>query len=436
GEQVGRYSFIGWNPLLILQAVNDRVSIIQGKDFTEIEGEPLAELQRAIDSLKVAPCPELGKFYGGAVGYIGYDYVRQIEKLPLKKVLVTEIPDLCWIVPKYLARFDHVLHRVTLIVLAEVNPAAIEASYSKGAAELEEIQARFGNQLQLKPLPDEFKKVENHPGKATLSKSEFMAGVERIKDYIYAGDAFQVVLSQRIIKDFQGDPWMFYRVLRTINPSPYLFYLDFGRFQLSGSSPEVMVRLEEGRVTLKPIAGTRPRGKTAAEDEKIRRELLADEKERAEHVMLVDLGRNDLGRVCKFGSVQVTDLMTVEFYSHVMHIVSTIQGELLSEYSGVDLLRAVFPAGTLTGAPKIRAMEIIDELEPTKREFYGGAVGYLGYNGNMDTCITIRTVLFKDGKAHLQVGAGIVADSEPEKEYAESMNKAGALLTALARSEG
>lgn len=436
GERVGRYSFIGWNPLLILQAVNDRVSIIQGKDFTEIEGEPLAELQRAIDSLKVAPCPELGKFYGGAVGYIGYDYVRQIEKLPLKKVPVTEIPDLCWIVPKYLARFDHVLHRVTLIVLAEVNPAAIEASYSKGAAELEEIQARFGNQLQLKPLPDEFKKVENHPGKATLSKSEFMAGVERIKDYIYAGDAFQVVLSQRIIKDFQGDPWMFYRVLRTINPSPYLFYLDFGRFQLSGSSPEVMVRLEEGRVTLKPIAGTRPRGKTAAEDEKIRRELLADEKERAEHVMLVDLGRNDLGRVCKFGSVQVTDLMTVEFYSHVMHIVSTIQGELLSEYSGVDLLRAVFPAGTLTGAPKIRAMEIIDELEPTKREFYGGAVGYLGYNGNMDTCITIRTVLFKDGKAHLQVGAGIVADSEPEKEYAESMNKAGALLTALARSEG
>lgn len=434
GEQVGRYSFIGWAPMLTLKATGAQLTVIDENGLSVKEGEPLAEIKKILDSLKVAPMPELGKFYGGAVGFTGYEYVRQIEKIPAKTRPVADLPDIYWIVPKYLARFDHVSHKITLITLSPVDPTDVDGSYRKAARELAELQDRFNRELSLDSLPGGIKLKKDPPKETTLSKTEFMEKVEKIKEYIAAGDAFQVVLSQRIIEDYPGDPFMFYRTLRTVNPSPYLFYLDFGAFQLAGSSPEVMVRLEDGIATLKPIAGTRPRGGSVQEDEKLRRELLADEKERAEHVMLVDLGRNDLGRVCKFGSVRVIELMAVEFYSHVMHIVSTIQGELLEGYSGVDLLRAVFPAGTLSGAPKVRAMEIIEELEPTRREFYGGSVGYLGFNGNMDTCITIRTVMFKDGKAHLQVGAGIVADSEPEREYDESMHKAGALLTALAKA--
>ncbi len=434
GEQVGRYSFIGWNPLFTLKASGDELTLNDQYGSSVIKGEPMAELKKKLDSLQVAAMPELGKFYGGAVGFTGYDYVREIEKLPSQTKLLTGLPDLYWVVPKYLARLDHVTHKITIIVLSRVDPEDLEASYRNSAQELGEILSRFNLEIRMDSIPGGMMPEKDTLQTVTLSKIEYLEKVERIKEYIRAGDAFQVVLSQRIIQEFSGDPFMFYRVLRTINPSPYLFYLDFGPFQLAGSSPEVMVRSEEGIVTLKPIAGTRPRGGSVQEDERLRRELLADEKERAEHIMLVDLGRNDLGRVCKFGSVRVLELMAVEFYSHVMHIVSTIQGELLLEYSGFDLLRAVFPAGTLSGAPKIRAMEIIEELEPTRREFYGGSVGYLGFNGNMDTCITIRTVLFKDHQAHLQVGAGIVADSEPEKEFNESMHKAGAMLTALARA--
>lgn len=436
GEQMGRYSFIGWNPLLTLKATGNVLTVIDQNGPSIKEGDPLLRIKKIMDSMQVAPMPELGKFYGGTVGYTGYDYVRQIERLPVDTKIVTGLPDIYWIVPKYLARFDHILHRITFIVLSRVDQDDIEGSYQKVARELADLQAGLERELRLESLSGRAELEKDSSWETTLSKLEFMEKVERIKEYIAAGDAFQVVLSQRIIQDYSGDPFMFYRTLRTVNPSPYLFYLDFGPVQLVGSSPEVMVRLEDEMVTLKPIAGTRPRGGSAQEDEKLRRELLADEKERAEHVMLVDLGRNDLGRVCKFGSVRVIELMGVEFYSHVMHIVSTIQGELFDDYSGTDLLRAVFPAGTLSGAPKIRAMEIIEELEPTRREFYGGSVGYLGFNGNMDTCITIRTVMFKDGKAHLQVGAGIVADSEPEREYDESMHKAGALLTALAKTGG
>ncbi len=434
GEQVGRYSFICWDPLLTIKASGAEITLIDKGGSSLIKGEPMTEIKKKLDSLQVALLPELGKFYGGAVGFTGYDYIRQIETLPSQTKPLTGLPDLYWVVPKYLARFDHVSHKITVIVLSRVDPEDLEASYRNSAHELGEILSRLNREIRMDSIPGGIMPEKDSPQAVTLSKTEYMERVERIKEYIRAGDAFQVVLSQRIIQDFSGDPFMFYRVLRTINPSPYLFYLDFGPFQMAGSSPEVMVRSEEGIVTLKPIAGTRPRGGSVQEDERLRRELLADEKERAEHIMLVDLGRNDLGRVCKFGSVRVLELMAVEFYSHVMHIVSTIQGELLPEYSGFDLLRAVFPAGTLSGAPKIRAMEIIEELEPTRREFYGGSVGYLGFNGNLDTCITIRTVLFKDHQAHLQVGAGIVADSEPEKEYDESMNKAGAMLTALARA--
>jgi anthranilate synthase component 1 len=440
GEQVGRYSFIGWEPLAIISAMGSEVTIndLSGT-VTYVAPDPMIEVQKKLESLQVAPISRPGKFFGGAVGYLGYDYVRLIEKIPAKNPYTTGVPDLQWMVPKYLACFDHVSHKITIIVLAEVTSSEAQ-SYQNAIAEMETILARFQNKLDLSPL-DGFQNPggagidQSQNRQSSLTKAEFMDRVSRIKEYILAGDAFQVVLAQRISQPFTGDPLLFYRLLRTINPSPYLFYLDFGDFQLAGSSPEVMVRLEDQAVILKPIAGTRPRGKTPAQDLQLKQELINDEKERAEHIMLVDLGRNDLGRVCKFGSVNVAELMTIENYSHVMHIVSLIRGELLPGLTGVELLRAVFPAGTLSGAPKIRAMEIIEELEPIRREFYGGAVGYLGFNGNLDTCITIRTVMFKDGLAHIQVGAGIVADSVPEKEYEETLSKAGALLTALAKTE-
>jgi anthranilate synthase component 1 len=436
GEQVGRYSFIGWDPLVTFKASGKISKIIDENGTTIInEQDPLAVLKKTLDALKVAPTIHKEKFFGGAVGFIGYDYVRQIENIATTNPATIQLPDLCWIVPKYLTSFDHVSHKITIIVMVKVDRNQIEPCYQKAFGDLEQIIQKFHDRLDLQPLND-FQATSKPEQLFSLSKQEYMERVDRIKEYIGAGDAFQVVLSQRIEQQFRGDPLMFYRLLRTINPSPYLFYLDFGDFQLAGSSPEVMVRQEGSVVTLKPIAGTRPRGVSPAEDDILRQELLQDEKERAEHTMLVDLGRNDLGRVCKFGTVAVSDLMSIENYSHVMHIVTTIHGELMPDFTGVDLLRAVFPAGTLSGAPKIRAMEIIEEMEPIKREFYGGAVGYLGFNGNLDTCITIRSVLFKDRKAYCQVGAGIVADSIPEKEYEETMNKAGALLTALAKVGG
>ncbi len=434
GVQIGRYSFIGWDPLVTIKASGNRVEIIDNYGTAIVENcDPLAELERKLHALKVSPSTELDKFFGGAVGYIGYDYVENIEKLSLKNPSTTEMPDLYWIIPKFLACFDHLTHKITLVFLTKVVDEQLEESYQNALKQLEIVINKLQDRVELLPLGGlnkSAKPVCNY----SLSKEEFMERVDRIKEYILAGDAFQVVLSQRIIQPYHNDPFLFYRLLRTINPSPYLFYLDFGDFQIAGSSPEVMVRLEGREAILKPIAGTRHRGASPAEDQKLREELLKDEKERAEHTMLVDLGRNDLGRVCRFGSVKVEELMNVENYSHVMHIVSLIKGDLLPEYSGVDLLRSVFPAGTLSGAPKIRAMEIIEEMEPVKRGYYGGAVGYLGFNGNLDTCITIRTVLFKDKQAHLQVGAGIVADSVPEKEYEETLNKAGAMLAALSRA--
>jgi anthranilate synthase component 1 len=434
GEQVGRYSFIGWDPLMMIDAYGSRVTVRSAEGERVITAaDPMLKVAEELDTLKVALLPELGKFYGGAVGFLGYDYVRLIEKLPVKNASAIGVPDFQWIIPRCLARFDHVTHKITLIILTKVSRENYEQTHREARAELGRILAKLDQTLDLPAIRRQTAGKDQPERKASLTKEEYMAGVERIKEYIYAGDAFQVVFSQRIEQSFTGDSFLFYRLLRTINPSPYLFYLDFGEQQVVGSSPEVMVRLEDDEVTLKPIAGTRPRGGTEVQDAALSRELLSDEKERAEHVMLVDLGRNDLGRVCRFGSVKVAELMTVEYYSHVMHIVSTITGKLLPGYTGVELLRAVFPAGTLSGAPKVRAMEIIEELEPVRREHYGGAVGYLGFNGNLDTCITIRTVLFKGEKAYLQVGAGIVADSLPELEYEETMNKAGALLAALER---
>jgi anthranilate synthase component 1 len=434
--EVGRYSFIGWDPLVMLTATGTQVVVRTGDGEQVVTAaDPLTGVQAELDRLQVALLPELGKFYGGAVGFLGYDYVRTIERLPAKNGAEIGVPDFQWMIPKFLARFDHVTHKITLIVLARLEAAASPNQlYAAARRELNRLVAKLDQSLDLPALNRTAAGRTKARRRCSLDRTEYMAGVERIREYINAGDAFQVVYAQRIEETFNGDPFLFYRLLRTINPSPYLFFLDFGAFQVAGSSPEVMVRREGDQVLLKPIAGTKPRGGTPDQDVALSRELLHDEKERAEHVMLVDLGRNDLGRVCQYGSVQVSELMTVEYYSHVMHIVSTISGKLSSGYSGIELMRAVFPAGTLSGAPKIRAMEIIEELEPVRREFYGGAVGYFGFNGNLDTCITIRTVLFKDQKAYLQAGAGIVADSLPEREYEETMNKAGALLAALERT--
>jgi anthranilate synthase component 1 len=434
GEQVGRYSLIGWEPLVTLKATGTQVTVQTATgEQVSVADDPLRQVQEELDRLKVALLPELGKFYGGAVGFLGYDYVRTIERLPAQNRTEIGAPDFQWMIPRYLARFDHVTHKIALIVLARVNLAAPDESYAAARQELSRLAAKLDQPLELPPLNLSAVRRTKAERRCSLSREEYMAGVGRIKEYINAGDAFQVVFAQRIEERFTGDPFLFYRLLRTINPSPYLFFLDFGAFQVAGSSPEVMARLEGDLVLLKPIAGTKPRGATSVQDAALSRELLNDEKGRAEHVMLVDLGRNDVGRVCQFGSVQVSELMAVEYYSHVMHIVSTITGKLRPGYTGLELMRAVFPAGTLSGAPKVRAMEIIEELEPVRREFYGGAVGYFSYNGNMDTCITIRSVLFKGEKAYLQAGAGIVADSVPEREYEETMNKAGALLAALER---
>lgn len=433
GELVGRYSIIGWDPLAAIKAFGSKVVLRTAEGENQFEAEdPLRQVQKVMEDLKVANLVEFEGFYGGAVGFLGYDYIRMVEQLPNKNSSTIGMPDLQWMIPRCVARFDHVTHTLSLIILASAvgNPAL---GYARAQQELEQILSRLDQRLELPPLHRHEKMATAPKRQTSMVPREYMENVERIKEYIRAGDAFQVVLSQRITQSFEGDPFLFYRLLRTINPSPYLFYLDFGELQLAGSSPEVMVRLEGEEVILKPIAGTRPRGETVVQDRRLAGELLNDEKECAEHVMLVDLGRNDLGRVCRFGTVEIRELMVVEYYSHVMHIVSTLAGKLLPDYSGVDLLRAVFPAGTLSGAPKIRAMEIIEELEPQRREFYGGAVGYMSFNGNVDTCITIRTVLFKDRQAILQVGAGIVADSIPEKEYEETMNKAGALLAALER---
>ncbi|HHT05503.1 MAG TPA: anthranilate synthase component I [Hydrogenispora sp.] len=436
GHQRSRYSFIGWTPLLTMKASGDEFTVMEKNRVTVSKGDPLTELKKKLDGLEVAPIPELGPFYGGAVGYIGYDYVRQIQKLPDRTRPLTNLPDLYWVVPQYLVRIDHVAQKITVIVLAVVDPADITGSYEKAVQDLVMINNRLARTLPMPPLPNAVPTQHPVSRLTTLSRPEFMDLVAQAKAHIHSGEVGQVVLSQRIIQEYTGDPFGFYRVLRSLNPSPYLFYLDFGDHQLAGSSPETMVRLEDGLVTLKPIAGTRHRGETTADDERLRRELLNDEKELSEHMMLVELGRNELNRVCRFGSIRIAELMTVEFYSHVMHLVSTLQGELLPAYSGVDLIRAVFPAGTLSGAPKQRALEIIEALEPTRREFYGGCVGYLGFNGNLDTCITIRTVLFYGHQAHLQVGAGIVAASEPAKEYEETLNKAAALIIALNRAQG
>jgi anthranilate synthase component 1 len=419
--------------------------------ITRFQGDVFAVLRDALGGHKAARLPGLPPFTAGAVGFFAYDAVRQIERLPARAKDELGIPDACLLFFDEVLAFDHVRKEIWLVATADVSRGNASAAYDRAVKRLNRLEKH----LNL-PLPERELEKSRKPGKLKVKfrtkKNDFLAGVARTKEYIRAGDAFQVVLSQRFDVDPGVDSFQVYRALRTVNPSPYMFFLRFdpdgplgparpsskrskgSEIQLAGSSPELLVRVHQGNVEYRPIAGTRPRGATEAADNALAEEMLHDEKERAEHVMLVDLGRNDVGRVSRFGSVKVDKLMFVERYSHVMHIVSSIEGRLRADLTAVDALRACFPAGTLSGAPKVRAMEIIEELEPARRGTYGGAVLYADFSGNLDSCIAIRSMLSIGGKGYVQAGAGIVADSVPELEHQESINKAQAVIRAIERA--
>ncbi len=439
GEQVGRYSFLGFEPSGIMMAECGHVSLWEnGSDQPSIhaEGDPLAVIEQVLSRYRAVVTSDLPGFSGGLVGYLGYDAVRFIERAPLGKDPGIGLPDAMFLLADSLVVFDHVKHRLLVVANAHINgdPAA---AYSAATSKIDAIVSRLREPLTLGGTkPPASNGSEPSTWKSNFEQADFEALVRSAKEYIAAGDIFQVVLSQRLSRPTKAEPFAIYRALRMLNPSPYMFFLELpGDVCLIGSSPEMLTRLEERQAEVRPIAGTRPRGANVAEDEALAEELLADPKERAEHVMLVDLGRNDLGRVCTYGSVHVPEMMGIERYSHVMHIVSDVQGELQPDLQAVDLLRATFPAGTVSGAPKVRAMEIISELEGEQRDHYAGAVGYFGYSGNMDTCIAIRTIAMKGGMVHIQAGAGIVADSDPTREYYETLSKAQALAEAVYLAE-
>ncbi len=475
GEKVGRHSFLGSEPFAVFQSKGREVKISRdGETETRVlkEGEnPLTALRELLGEYRFVPVSGLPRFCGGAVGYIGYDVVRFFERLPELAEDDLGLPDCLLVFTDTCLIFDHARHRVKVLSNARINGDPARA-YHHAVEKIEALIARLNDPLPANhphpnPPPSRGREVvgaapsrcgpQNIPNRSpsevgnemasplvgedkgggdnlrrNLTPEDFRQAVLRAKEYIAAGDVIQVVLSQRLGVKVTGDPFDLYRVLRSLNPSPYMYYLTYGDLKIIGSSPERLVSEEDGIVITRPIAGSRRRGSSTEEDERIMAELLADEKERAEHIMLVDLGRNDLGRVCEFGSVVVDELMGIEKYSHVMHIVSNVRGKLRPECDQFDVLRACFPAGTLSGAPKIRAMEIIEELEPTRRGPYGGAIGYFSFSGNMDTAITIRTIVMKGEDAHIQVGAGIVADSDPQREYEECVVlKGGALLKAI-----
>ena len=442
GENVGRYSFLGGAPSVVLQARGREVTVErQGVAACRplAAGEdPLHVLKALLKEYRVAHVPGLPKFYGGAVGYMSYDTVRFFEDLPDAPPDDRGLPDCYFVFTDACLIFDHVRHRILVVCNARVDGDA-EAAYDGALAKIDDLiaqlQAPDARPLGLEPGDI----TQDAPVESNMTYEAYRAMIERAKAYIAAGDIIQVVPSQRLQRTLspalQAQPFNLYRALRYLNPSPYMYYLSYGDLKIIGSSPERLVSEEGREVITRPIAGTRPRGHTPEEDAALAAELLADAKERAEHIMLVDLGRNDLGRVCEFGSVVVDSLMTIEHYSHVMHIVSNVRGTLRPEYDHFDVLRACFPAGTVSGAPKIRAMQIIDELEPTRRGPYAGAIGYFSFEGNMDTAITIRTIVVHNGIAYMQAGGGIVADSVVATEYQETLNKARALLRAVELAE-
>jgi anthranilate synthase component 1 len=435
--QVGRYSFVGLRPRALLRWSEGTLSewsgeaLAPGSDPTHSESapDPYAAVAARLAEYRPAPVEGLPPFVGGAVGFFGYDLVRTVEPLGEPNPDPLGLPDLALMVTDAMLVFDHLRHELTILACAFADSEGeVDAAYERAAATIAEMRERLRGAVPAPATPS-----LNEPPRfvSNMEREEFEAAVERIVEYVHAGDAFQVVPSQRFTAPATVEAFSVYRGLRAVNPSPYMYFLEFGDFQIAGASPEPLVKVTGDRVEARPIAGTSPRGRSEEEDRRFAQRLINDPKERAEHVMLVDLGRNDLGRVCEYGSVKVDELMVVETYSHVLHIVSQVSGTLREGVSALDVLRSALPAGTLSGAPKVRAMQIIDELEPVKRCSYGGAIGYLSWDGDLDTAIHIRTVVCKDGQLHVQAGGGTVADAKPSYEYNESVNKAKAVFRAV-----
>ncbi|MBK5219043.1 MAG: anthranilate synthase component I [Thermoleophilia bacterium] len=436
--QVGRYSFVGLRPRAVLRWSEGTLSEWRGESGLSVAGppsrsepapDPYAAAAARLAAYKPAPVEGLPPFTGGAVGFFGYDLVRTVEPLGEPNPDPLGLPDMALMITDAMLVFDHLRHELTILACAFADDeGGIDAAYARAAETIAEMKERLRGAV---PTPASSTVSEPPEFVSNMEREEFEAAVARIVEYVHAGDAFQVVPSQRFTAPAPVEAFSVYRGLRAVNPSPYMYFLEFGDFQIAGASPEPLVKVSGNRVETRPIAGTSPRGKSEDEDRRFAERLINDPKERAEHVMLVDLGRNDLGRVCEYGSISVDELMVVETYSHVLHIVSQVSGTLRKGVSSMDVLRSALPAGTLSGAPKVRAMQIIDELEPVKRCSYGGAIGYLSWDGDLDTAIHIRTVVVKDGKLHVQAGGGTVADAKPSYEYVESVNKARAVFRAV-----
>ncbi|AKL93950.1 anthranilate synthase component 1 [Clostridium aceticum] len=433
GEKRGRYSYIGRKPFVTMQGKDHQVTIVEGDRVYEKKGNEIEIIKQVMEDYKAPQIENMPDFIGGAVGYIGYDIVRNYEKLPHVNEDDVNLPLVHLLMAEEIIVYDHVKQKIKIIVNLSIK-GDIERLYDTGVRRLKKIQEEICRQsfLMERDMTEGSSKLHY---RSNETKDTFMEKVKKAKEHIRNGDIFQVVLSQRLQVKTELSPFEVYRNLRSVSPSPYLFYIDFGDYQLAGSSPELLVKVKDQLIETCPIAGTRSRGENAEEDEILAKDLLTDEKERAEHLMLVDLARNDIGKLAEFGSVEVSQYMEVCRYSHVMHIVSNVIGKLKEKYDMYDALVACLPAGTLSGAPKVRAMEIIDELENKKRGIYGGAVGYLGFNGNMDMCIAIRSILFKEKQAYLQAGAGIVADSNEEEEYKETLRKLEGLMVTMSRLE-
>jgi len=438
GEKVGRYSFLAADPFLELSARDSTVTISDDSDSRQYTAsDPLEELRRLLSEPKAACLPDLPPFAGGAVGYAGYDVVRYTEHLPDAPLDDRGLPDLSFAFYDRMIVFDNVKKTMDVVVTARIDgDSDVEDAYHEATRRVDAtVQQLSASEVDLECTDIDMDGAPSIPFESNFRQEDFESAVRKCVEYIEAGDIFQVVISQRLKLEIQSDPFEVYRTLRVVNPSPFMFFLRTPEVTLVGSSPEVMCRVVDRKVTVRPLAGTRRRGRTEEEDRQLAEELLADPKERAEHVMLVDLGRNDVGRVAKYGTVELSDVMVIERYSHVMHITSNVEGELEEDMDAFDALKACLPAGTVSGAPKVRAMEIIDELEPHRRGPYAGAVGHLDYHGNMDTCIALRTIVVQGKTAYVQAGAGIVADSKPESEYQETLNKALGLQRAIEITE-
>ncbi|MBU0467465.1 MAG: anthranilate synthase component I [Candidatus Omnitrophica bacterium] len=440
-EKVARFSFLAKDPELIFESKDNKIKVTRFKnnkpivENIDVDKSPLTEIRRLIKRFKFVNTPGLPRFCGGLVGYLSYDIVKFFEKLPNKTKDDLKLPDSLLILAKDFIIFDHRNHRIKIVNCVEIDPKDTKEQllnkYKKASNHIDKLISQLNISLKIIGAKKDLTKNKKLKIKSNFTESQFKKIVTEAKKQIRAGEIIQVVLSQRFEIDLQTSPFNIYRTLRALNPSPYMYYLNFDKIQIIGSSPELLVRCEDRIVDTRPIAGTRPRGKDEEHDAKLAQDLLDDPKEKAEHIMLVDLGRNDLGRVCKKGTVHLSEFMNIEKYSHVMHIVSNVRGQLRSSKDDIDVLEAAFPAGTVSGAPKIRAMEIIEDLEKVSRGPYAGCIGYFSFSGNLDTCITIRTIVATNGKAYVQAGAGIVADSIPKKEYQETINKAMAQIKAI-----